>query len=51
LVERLANLYDVGYEGYFSVEHHSAENEYSEVGIQIARVRDALQKLRQGKTT
>ena len=49
LMERLANLWDVGYGGYYSVEHHSAENEYSEVGIQIAKVRDALQKLRTGR--
>ena len=46
-MERLANLWDAGYEGYYSVEHHSAENEYREVGIQIARVRDILEKLRQ----
>jgi sugar phosphate isomerase/epimerase len=46
LMERLGNLWDAGYQGYYSVEHHSAENEYSEVGIQIALVRDALDKLR-----
>jgi sugar phosphate isomerase/epimerase len=50
LIEKLANLWDVGYAGYYSVEHHSAEDEHSEVGIQIAKVRDVLGKLRQGKT-
>jgi sugar phosphate isomerase/epimerase len=49
LSERLSNLWEVGYEGYYSVEHHSAQDEYSEVGIQIAKVRDALQKLRTGE--
>jgi sugar phosphate isomerase/epimerase len=51
LVERLSNLWEAGYEGYYSVEHHSAQNEYSEVGIQIAKVRDVLQKLRVGERT
>ena len=46
LLGKLKPLWDAGYEGYYSVEHHSAENEYSEVGIQIAQVRDALDKLR-----
>ena len=46
LMEKLRNLWDAGYEGYYSVEHHSAENEYSEVDIQLAKVRDALQRLR-----
>jgi sugar phosphate isomerase/epimerase len=49
LMASLANLWDVGYDGYYSVEHHSAEDEYSEVGIQIAKVRDALRKLRAGR--
>jgi sugar phosphate isomerase/epimerase len=51
LMERLSNLWGAGYEGYYSVEHHSAEDEYSEVGIQIAKVRDVLQKLRAGEGT
>lgn len=44
LVEKLRNLWDVGYEGYYSVEHHSGKNEYSEVGIQLAAVRRVLQR-------
>lgn len=50
LLETLAKLWKVGYDGYYSVEHHSAEDEYAEVGIQIAQVRDALHKLRRGQS-
>ena len=46
LVEKLANLWKVGYEGYYSVEHHSGENEYAEVGIQLAAVRRVLERFR-----
>jgi sugar phosphate isomerase/epimerase len=42
----MRNLRDAGYRGYYSVEHHSAKDEYSEVGIQLALVRDVLQKWR-----
>jgi sugar phosphate isomerase/epimerase len=38
----LRMLRDTGYQGSYSVEHHSAENEYSEVAIQLAKVRDVL---------
>lgn len=48
LEEKMANLRDAGYTGYYSVEHHSAKNEYSEVAIQIARVRDVLSRWRSG---
>jgi sugar phosphate isomerase/epimerase len=34
------------YQGFWSVEHHSGENEYTEVGIQVAHVRDILNKWR-----
>jgi sugar phosphate isomerase/epimerase len=47
LEERMANLRDAGYRGYYSVEHHSAKNEYSEVAVQLARVRDVLQHWRE----
>lgn len=46
LMEKVKNLWDVGYTGYYSVEHHTGENEYSEVAIQLDRVRDALNRLR-----
>ena len=48
LVEKLANLWKAGYQGYYSVEHHSAKNEYAEVGIQLAAVRRVLQQFRAG---
>jgi hypothetical protein len=34
---------NAGYEGYYSVEHHSGKNEYAEVAIQIAKVRRVLE--------
>ena len=46
LVEKLANLWKAGYQGYYSVEHHSGENEYAEVGIQLAAVRGVLEQFR-----
>ncbi|HHX63760.1 MAG TPA: sugar phosphate isomerase/epimerase [Chloroflexi bacterium] len=46
LEAKLATLRDAGYQGYYSVEHHTGQDEYTEVGIQIARVRDVLDKWR-----
>ena len=45
LEARLAPFWRAGYPGYYSVEHHSGENEYRNVEIQLERVREALQKL------
>lgn len=42
-------LRDAGYTGYWGVEHHSGQNEYTEVGIQIGRVRDVLDRWRIGE--
>ena len=42
LEERMRIVVDAGYKGYWGVEHHSAKNEYSEVGYQLAAVRRAL---------
>ena len=42
LAGSLAVLRDAGYQGCWSIEHHSAVNEYSEVAIQVAKLRDAL---------
>jgi hypothetical protein len=36
----LTMLGDSGYTGCYGVEHHSGENEYSEVAIQAAKVRE-----------
>ena len=46
LLEKLQNLWEVGYAGYYSVEHHSGVDEYSEVAIQLAKVRAGLDRLR-----
>lgn len=46
LMEKLKNLWDVGYEGYYSAEHHSAKNEYTNVAIQLAKIRNGLERLR-----
>ena len=43
LREKLANLWDAGYDGYYCVEHHSGKDEYREVAIQLALVRNELE--------
>jgi len=50
LVEKMTNLRNAGYQGYYSVEHHSAKAEYAEVAIQLAKVRAVLQSWRTGGT-
>jgi sugar phosphate isomerase/epimerase len=42
LAGHMAMLRDAGYTGCWSVEHHSGRDEYSEVAIQLARVRHVL---------
>ena len=42
LGKSLAMLRDKAYRGYWSVEHHSGKREYSEVAIQVAKVRDVV---------
>jgi sugar phosphate isomerase/epimerase len=44
LADSIDTLVKVGYQGCWSVEHHSGENEYREVAIQIALLRDQLQQ-------
>jgi sugar phosphate isomerase/epimerase len=39
LPQSLPLLQDRGYKGSYSVEHHSGQNEYAEVEVQLARVR------------
>lgn len=46
LEEKMNLLRDASYEGCWGVEHHTGENEYTEVAVQIARVRDVLDKWR-----
>ena len=33
-----------GYQGCWSVEHHTGQHEYTEVSIQLAKVRDVLSR-------
>jgi len=42
LENSLKILKNAGYKDYWSVEHHSGTNEYAEVAIQLAKVRDVL---------
>ena len=46
LEETMTMLRDAGYEGSWSVEHHTGENEYAEVAVQLDRVRAVLDKWR-----
>jgi sugar phosphate isomerase/epimerase len=40
----LTTLRDAGYTGYWGVEHHSGKDEYTEVAIMVAKVRDLLSR-------
>lgn len=46
LTESMAMLRDAGYAGCWGVEHHTGENEYTEVAVQVARVQDVLERWR-----
>jgi sugar phosphate isomerase/epimerase len=48
LMSKLAPLVEAGYDGYFSVEHHSGRHEFAEIAVQVAKMRDALAKLQNG---
>jgi sugar phosphate isomerase/epimerase len=48
LVEKMNNLRDGGYQGYYSVEHHTGKMEYAEVAIQLSKVRTVLESWRTG---
>jgi sugar phosphate isomerase/epimerase len=48
LVEKMNLLRDGGYEDYYSVEHHSGQNEYALVAVQLAKVRAVLENWRMG---
>jgi sugar phosphate isomerase/epimerase len=50
LEEKLAPLWNAGYDGSYSVEHHSAKNEYRNVAIQLAQVRSVLERFRTGQS-
>jgi len=40
LEQSLPMLRDAGYQGYYSIEHHSGQNEYARAAVQLARVRE-----------
>jgi len=42
LTEKMKLLIDRGYQGYWGVEHHSAQDEHAKVAVQLATVRQAL---------
>lgn len=48
LAERMGFLRDAGYQGYYTVEHHSGQNEYARVDVQLAKVRAVLESWRTG---
>ncbi len=50
LEEKMKTLRDAGYQGYYSVEHHTGGNEYAEVALQLARVRTVFDRWRTGAT-
>lgn len=49
LDESMKMLADAGYEGCWGIEYHSAQNEYSQVAVQVAMVRDVLERWRTGE--
>ena len=49
LTESMVMLRDAGYDGYWSVEHHTGKNEYAEVAVQLAKVRAVLDTWRIGE--
>jgi sugar phosphate isomerase/epimerase len=44
LAESMTMLRAAGYQGCWSVEHHSGANEHTEVAVQLAKVRDVLSR-------
>jgi sugar phosphate isomerase/epimerase len=50
LEEKLAIFRNAGYTGYFSIEHHSMTNEYTNVAVQLAHVRNVLERFRTGQS-
>jgi sugar phosphate isomerase/epimerase len=42
LLEKMTILRDAGYQGYYNIEHHSGQNEYNLVDVQLSKVRAVL---------
>ncbi|MDR1091047.1 MAG: sugar phosphate isomerase/epimerase [Prevotella sp.] len=49
LPKRLSVLHDLDYQGYYSVEHHSQQNEYNLVGVQLDKVKAVLTSWNHGR--
>ncbi|MBS3763335.1 MAG: TIM barrel protein [Planctomycetes bacterium] len=47
--DKMRMMREAGYDGYWGVEHHSAQNEYAEVEWQLAVVRRAAKRLQAGE--
>jgi sugar phosphate isomerase/epimerase len=45
LEESVNMLRAVGYQGYYSIEHHSGENEYTRTEVQTAKVREYFSRI------
>ena len=50
LSEKMALLRDADYKGYYSAEHHSAQNEYNLTEVQISKIRAVLTSWNSGGT-
>jgi len=50
LQQKMNMLRDAGYQGYYSAEHHSAQNEYNLTGVQINKIRAILTNWNNGGT-
>ena len=48
LAQKMNDLKAGGYKGYYSIEHHSARNEYEMVAIQLAKVQAVLRSWEMG---
>ena len=44
LDKSISTLLEANYQGYFSIEHHSAKNEYAAVAVQLSKLRHAFAK-------
>jgi sugar phosphate isomerase/epimerase len=42
LEETMAMLRDAGYQGYWGIEHHTGQQEYARVAVQVDKVREVL---------
>ena len=50
LLNKMTILRNAGYKGYYSAEHHSAQNEYNLTEVQIAKIRAVLTSWNNGGT-